>query len=564
MDKIKNVAQRLGIITVEDMQRYTALELIMMIANKMNEFREIMYDYSDELQNLDDKIQYLLNEGTLEEIVQIFDRWLQDGTFEMLINQSALKDVNDRIDVINAHLPEISANVKSCGYDNTGKNDTSDIFDSLLVDNSCIYFPQGKYLIRKNILIENRSNITLDGNLSKILLDQQCELTFSNCNNITLKNMDIESKKYHLNFVNFNNCTNLVIENCTFNGNGFLNWDIIKPDTTNGTKVGLLFRACEKVIIQKCVIKGFWFRDSLDFAGCKNVKILCNNISYVGGAGIALKNSNTDFTIKDNTLENCCVYNWTNGQGGTDGVIDTYGPIEQGQTPNTHILIENNHISKFGTSGATLSGIRVSGSQYIKVKKNTIENAYVDGSNSILIQPRSRGDMYTITHNILISENTLQATHSQYFMGSLQFNGECRDVTVTKNRFNNRLTNANVWGPIIYVKTEVANLYITDNIIGDYSNAIIGIAINIKNNHKGVFVKNNSIHALKTSINIDDSSNIIVDNNNMKSTYSNVAYTNTTNLRITNNVLWGEKYIVPNEGVVLENNVLFNLEVDGN
>ena len=32
MDKIKDVAQRWGIITIEDMERYTALELIVMIA----------------------------------------------------------------------------------------------------------------------------------------------------------------------------------------------------------------------------------------------------------------------------------------------------------------------------------------------------------------------------------------------------------------------------------------------------------------------------------------------------------------------------------------------------
>ena len=79
MDKLKNVAQRLGIITVKDMERYTALELITMIANKMNEFKEII-----NVQN--DKNQYLLNEGTLEEVAHIFDEWLQDGTFDTLIN----------------------------------------------------------------------------------------------------------------------------------------------------------------------------------------------------------------------------------------------------------------------------------------------------------------------------------------------------------------------------------------------------------------------------------------------------------------------------------------------
>ena len=97
MDKIKNVAQRLGIITVEDMERYTALELMMMIANKMNECQEIVNDHTD-------KIQYLLNEGMVEEVVQIFDEWLQDGTFDRLINESALKDVNDRTDETNTQL----------------------------------------------------------------------------------------------------------------------------------------------------------------------------------------------------------------------------------------------------------------------------------------------------------------------------------------------------------------------------------------------------------------------------------------------------------------------------
>ena len=102
MDKIKNVAQRLGIITVEDMERYTALELIMMIANKMNESQKIINDHSD-------KIQYLLNmeeEWVSEEVVQIFDEWLQDGTFDTLINQSALKEVNKRIDETNAQLSQ--------------------------------------------------------------------------------------------------------------------------------------------------------------------------------------------------------------------------------------------------------------------------------------------------------------------------------------------------------------------------------------------------------------------------------------------------------------------------
>ena len=90
MDKIKNVAQHLGIITVEEMERYTALELIMMIANTLNDNTE--------------KVQYLFDKGLLSEVKEIFDEWLNDGTFDTLINQTVFKEVNERIDETNAQV----------------------------------------------------------------------------------------------------------------------------------------------------------------------------------------------------------------------------------------------------------------------------------------------------------------------------------------------------------------------------------------------------------------------------------------------------------------------------
>ena len=115
MDKIKDVAQRWGIITVEDMERYTALELIMMIANKVNEFNETINDQNE-------KIQYLLSEGLLSEVEQIFNEWLQDGTFDTLINQSALKKVNDRLDETNAQLSDVINSTKQFYKASVGVN----------------------------------------------------------------------------------------------------------------------------------------------------------------------------------------------------------------------------------------------------------------------------------------------------------------------------------------------------------------------------------------------------------------------------------------------------------
>lgn len=124
MDKIKDIAQRMGIITVEDMERYTALELIVMIANKINGFNEvimgqndILHDFNETLNEQNDKIEYMLDEGLLIEIGEVFDEWLEDGTFNTLINKSGLKKVNDRIDESKTQLSQ-EINVERKRIDN--------------------------------------------------------------------------------------------------------------------------------------------------------------------------------------------------------------------------------------------------------------------------------------------------------------------------------------------------------------------------------------------------------------------------------------------------------------
>ena len=140
MDKIKDVAQRWGIITVEDMERYTALELIMMIANKMNEFNETINDQNE-------KIQYLLSEGLLSEVEQIFNEWTQDGTFDRLINESALQDANNRIESVRSrtlYMSDIPREKEET--DDTGRIRRA--FDMVRTkEYKTIFFNSGDYII---------------------------------------------------------------------------------------------------------------------------------------------------------------------------------------------------------------------------------------------------------------------------------------------------------------------------------------------------------------------------------------------------------------------------------
>lgn len=105
---IQELAKRMGLVTVEDMCQYTIAQLVVKIANKVNELVNEVWRFETDVQEIvktqNENIQYLLGEGLHLEVENIFDGWVNDGTFDTLINQSALKKVNDRIDETNAQL----------------------------------------------------------------------------------------------------------------------------------------------------------------------------------------------------------------------------------------------------------------------------------------------------------------------------------------------------------------------------------------------------------------------------------------------------------------------------
>ena len=105
---IRELAKRMGLITVENMCQYTIAQLVVMIANKVNELidgvGQFESDVIEVVKTQNEKIQYLLGEGLLLEVENVFNGWIKDGTFDTLINQSALKKVNKRIDETNAQL----------------------------------------------------------------------------------------------------------------------------------------------------------------------------------------------------------------------------------------------------------------------------------------------------------------------------------------------------------------------------------------------------------------------------------------------------------------------------
>lgn len=112
LEKIQNLAVSLQLVTVEDMRKHSLPQLVTMIANKLNELMNEVHrfetDVIEMVETQNENIQYLLGEGLHLEVATVFENWMEDGTFDTLINQSAFKKVNDRIDETNAQLSQMA------------------------------------------------------------------------------------------------------------------------------------------------------------------------------------------------------------------------------------------------------------------------------------------------------------------------------------------------------------------------------------------------------------------------------------------------------------------------
>lgn len=109
---IRELAKRMGLITVENMCQYTIAQLVYMVANKVNELigevGQFESDVVETVKTQNENIQYLLGEGLHLEVATVFEGWMEDGTFNTLINQTALNQVNKRLELTNAQLTEIA------------------------------------------------------------------------------------------------------------------------------------------------------------------------------------------------------------------------------------------------------------------------------------------------------------------------------------------------------------------------------------------------------------------------------------------------------------------------
>ena len=210
------------------------IEIYNSLVRKINEIIGELLRYetvvSEQVVEQNECLQYLLNEGLKEEVINEINQLVADGTMDNIINVNAFGLLNEKIDRLKYKI----INVLDIGMDNTGNNGelNSEKINSIVgqLTNSRLYFPNGTYLLNEKIFIEGQKNFTIeceegailkvakDTKISEIVGIRACEnfkiinLTIDGNNNKGMNGLGFrgnsETEKSHDGFIN-----NLTVKN---------------------------------------------------------------------------------------------------------------------------------------------------------------------------------------------------------------------------------------------------------------------------------------------------------------------------------------------------------------
>ena len=244
---VEDLRKSISQISVYDFNIYTSMELYYKIANRLNEviklFNQFGLSVSEELVKQNECLQYLLNDGLIEEVGKKIIELVNNGTMETIINVNLFNSLDTKINnTINQLENYKSRNVVLISIEDykqyaTG-NDYSNALNYIInnvVDNTnrfIINFVDGKeYIINSKI---NKKYVTLKGNSIingkiEIGLDNFSGMnwydTFMHCEILGLKFIAQGSYDNCLNNIDYGivlrNARSVLIKDCYFSNMKF-------------------------------------------------------------------------------------------------------------------------------------------------------------------------------------------------------------------------------------------------------------------------------------------------------------------------------------------------------
>lgn len=229
IDKIRNIGLDKLVTQVYDFDSLTTDELMCKFAQKINIIIEHLKYIDDRCYNSDkamkEKLQYLLGQGLEEQVAKKLLELINNGTLGKLINETLLKDINDKLVNIENKVVELNA-------DKTGETDISDLLKACIekanTENKNVFIPKGNYKIEKTVELNDINNVIIMCEIGTNFIvgltdvNNYNVIKFNNSNNIiflgakctnTIDNLRSRNL-YNGSFLTFNKCSFVEVNHC--------------------------------------------------------------------------------------------------------------------------------------------------------------------------------------------------------------------------------------------------------------------------------------------------------------------------------------------------------------
>ena len=229
IDKIRNIGLDKLVTQVYDFDSLTTDELLCKFAQKINIIIEHLKYIDDRSYNSDkameEKLHYLLGQGLEEQVAKRLLDLINNGTLGKLINETLLKDINDKLVNIENKVVELKA-------DKTGETDISDLLKACIekanTENKSVFIPKGNYKIEKTVELNDINNVIIMCEIGTNFIvgltdvNNYNVIKFNNSNNIiflgakcTNTNDNLRSRNlYNGSFLTFNKCSFVEVNHC--------------------------------------------------------------------------------------------------------------------------------------------------------------------------------------------------------------------------------------------------------------------------------------------------------------------------------------------------------------
>ena len=409
---LKNV-MNLGIITKDDVKRLTAIELMMLIIERSNgllEYLKSYIEYNDKrVTELDKKYQQITddikkmikdNESYFEEVIknnlsnialEQLNKWLADGTLEELINQTALKNVNDRITAIMTN--HLTVSVKDFGAKGDGVTDDTQAFidalESLKPHGGKILVPKTSsfYNITNHIEIKPEHGYIViegEGKPSHVKLTQKSTnghlIGFIGATDNQLKGgcaRDLQLSTYLSDTNQDDNCIGTMYSDSVAFENIYVSECTWKGITAQRGVTNFKVKDC---LVEDCKEAGI----TVEFADCQNVFIENTTVRNIDKVGINITNAGVETKLENVFISNVTVSGCRGHNislaGVDNGHVDKC--VSTGSLGGHGVQIYNSNnisVDKSGVKNNAYAGINVQGSSNVTIyKSNSFYNSLSD------------------------------------------------------------------------------------------------------------------------------------------------------------------------------------------